>query len=95
VTELIRIEATHPVMKNRILDLTALDAIDAGFADVEAVAKRRRELKLATPIRSAMIAVRPIQVGYARMFQTLNDNPKIEMRIVQTMDEALLWILSE
>jgi hypothetical protein len=50
---------------------------------------------LPVSIRSAFVAPRPIQFGFARMFQTLNDNPKIELHIVNTMDEALLWIASE
>jgi hypothetical protein len=34
----------------------------------------------------------PVAVGFARMFQTLNDNPQIEIRIVPPLEAARVWI---
>jgi hypothetical protein len=91
-TGLAQVEAMLSRHKNRITDLSPLDAIEVSFADVEMVAKMRRELKLAAPIRSAFIAPRPIQFGFARMFQTLNDNPQILIEIFDDEPTALAWL---
>src|SRR6185369_9544604 len=60
------------VMLDRITDLTSVERIDVGFEEVFAVAQRRAERRVATPIRSALVANRPVQFGFARMFQMLN-----------------------
>ena len=77
---------------HRVTDLTGLEELNLGFQDVEAVAQVRRRLVFAATIRSAIIANQPLHIGYARMFQTLNDNPGIEVRIVSSMEEALQWL---
>ena len=93
--DLAKLEAKFPAPRNRITDLTSLETIDVGFPDIEMVAKRRREVKLPKQIRSVLVASRPIQFGFARMFQTLNDNPNIDLRIMKTLDEAVRWFESE
>jgi hypothetical protein len=85
------IEAQHHSI-NRVTDLTSIEELNFDYLDVEALAQIRRSLHFDAPIRSAIIASRPLHVGYARMFQTLNDNPAIEVRIVGTMDEAVGWL---
>jgi hypothetical protein len=82
------------VMIDRITDLTSLDRIDVGFEDVFAVAQRRAERKAAAPIKSALVANRPVQFGFARMFQMLNDNPRIHIRIFGNLEEAQQWLHS-
>ena len=78
---------------NRVTDLTGMEELNFGYLDVDALAQVRRSLSFQSRIRSAIVANRPIQVGYARMFQTLNDNPAIEVRIVACIDEAVAWFL--
>ena len=75
-------------------DLTALDRIDVGFEEVFALAMKRGERKVLTPIRSALVANRPVQFGFARMFQMLNDNPRIQIRIFGNLEEAQRWLHS-
>jgi hypothetical protein len=82
------------LVTDRITDLTALDRIDVGFEEVFALAQRRAERKVITPIRSALVANRPVQFGFARMFQMLNDNPRIQIRIFGTLEEAQQWLHS-
>jgi len=76
---------------NRVTDFSAVEKLDIGFHDVHALAEVRRSLTFDGPIRSAFIACQPLHIGYARMFQTLNDNPAVEIRIVADMAEALEW----
>jgi hypothetical protein len=90
--DIAKLEETRAVAKHRIADMSPLESIDLCFEQVELLAQTRREAKLVQPIRSAIIAPRPIHYGFARMFEMLNDNPMIQMRVVTTIDEALLWI---
>lgn len=95
VEEVERIESAAPAPKDRITDLTALDRIDVGFEEVFAVAHRRAQRQVTAPIRSALIAVQPVHFGFARMFQMLNDNPRINIRIFASRDEAVSWLQSK
>jgi hypothetical protein len=79
---------------DRITDLTALDRIDVGFEEVFAIAQRRAERRVTAPIKSALVANRPVQFGFARMFQMLNDNPRIQIRIFGSLEEARQWLHS-
>ena len=92
--EVQRLEEGPLKAKNRITDLTSLEDFEIGFAEVWKVAQRRSQLTFAAPIKSAIIARRPIHVGFARMFQTLLDNPQIEVRIVDSLEEARNWFAS-
>jgi hypothetical protein len=82
------------VLIDRITDLTSLERIDVGFEEVFAVAQRRAERNVTAPIRSALVANRPVQFGFARMFQMLNDNPRIQIRIFGNLEEAQQWLHS-
>ena len=82
------------LLADRLTDLTALDRIDVGFEEVFALAMKRGERKVLTPIRSALVANRPVQFGFARMFQMLNDNPRIQIRIFGNLEEAQQWLRS-
>ena len=82
------------LLADRLTDLTALERIDVGFEEVFALAMKRGERKVLTPIRSALVANRPVQFGFARMFQMLNDNPRIQIRIFGKLEEAQQWLHS-
>src|SRR5262245_16022411 len=81
-------------LKDRLTDLTAVERIDVGFEEVFALAQRRMNRRVPAPIRSALVASRPVQFGFARMFQMLNDNPRIQIRIFGTLEEARQWLHS-
>jgi hypothetical protein len=91
--EVERLEDEGPP-KDRLTDFTALDRIDVGFEEVFALAMRRAQRKVTAPIRSALVANRPVQFGFARMFEMLNDNPRIQIRIFGTLEEAQQWLQS-
>ena len=82
------------VIRDRLTDLTSLERIDVGFEEVFALAVKRGERKVPAPIRSALVANRPVQFGFARMFQMLNDNPRIQIRIFGNLEEARRWLHS-
>jgi hypothetical protein len=45
-------------------------------------------------VKSAIVAPMPVQVGFARMFQILNDHPQIEVQLFATLAEAEAWLVS-
>jgi hypothetical protein len=91
----VRLEDQSPVPKNRISDLTSLEEIEVGFQSVLQVAEARTRRRLAAPVKSALIARSPLHFGFARMFQMLNTNPQIELRIFASTEEALQWFAQE
>jgi hypothetical protein len=82
------------LLLDRLTDLTPLERIDVGFEEVFALAARRADRRVSAPIRSALVANRPVQFGFARMFQMLNDNPRIQIRIFGNLEEAQQWLHS-
>jgi hypothetical protein len=90
-TEIERLEDEGPP-KDRVTDFTAVERIDVGFEEVFALAMRRAQRVVRAPIRSALVAKKPVHFGFARMFQMLNDNPRIQIRIFATADEAVQWL---
>ncbi|HKU14748.1 MAG TPA: STAS domain-containing protein [Steroidobacteraceae bacterium] len=95
VAEMERLEGLPAGPQDRITDLTELERIDVGFEEVFAVANRRAQRAVAKPIRSALIAVQPVHYGFARMFQMLNDNPRIQIRIFASRAEAVEWLAGD
>ncbi|HEU0014484.1 MAG TPA: hypothetical protein VFQ45_12415 [Longimicrobium sp.] len=92
---LIEAEAAAAVCPHRVTDMTALTRFEVGFEDMSELARRRRNQPPANPIRSAIVAATPVQLGFARMFQTLNDHPRITIRIFPDLDGALAWLAEE
>jgi hypothetical protein len=89
--ELERLEDQSPAPKNRICDLTSLDEIEVGFQSILEVAEARTQRPLAAPVKSALIARSRLHFGFARMFQMLNTNPQIELRIFASREDAVQW----
>jgi hypothetical protein len=57
-----------------------------------AVAETRRRATLRNPVKSAIIASDIVRFGFARMFQTLNDNPQIVVAIFGDDESASQWL---
>ena len=90
-SELERIERGCDVSPNRFTDTSEnvsqpnLEAM-SNFAVVRTVATLKNK------VRSAVFAPSDYQFGMARMFQELNFNPNIELRIFRDKAEALEWV---
>lgn len=85
-------EDAADVCPPRVTDLACVARFEVGFDDMFRLARRRRQQPPANPIRSAVVASTPVQIGYARMLQTLNDHPQVTMRIFGDADGALAWL---
>jgi len=78
--------------RDRLIDLTAIESTTSAYPEVAELAENRRTLPFGARIRSAILTTTPLQYGFARMFQTLNDNSQIEIRIFDDRQAAMSWI---
>ena len=83
------------IQVNRILDPSAVESFDFNFEGLLAFTNRRARIVFAQTSKTAVIASRPIEIGLARMFQSLNQNPQIEVRLVGDRAEALDWFAEQ
>jgi hypothetical protein len=90
--EIAAIETSLPVTPYRIAHLAADLVGEMGFVELNTFAARRRVAQLKNPVKSAIVAGGAAQFGFARMFQTLNDNPDIRVEIFQAEGPALAWL---
>jgi len=89
---LTKIETEARVSPDRIVDLSAIAGISLNFSAITNYAAARRTAPLKNEVKAAIVAPHPLQYGFARMFQTLNDNPDINMEIFTDKDSGLTWI---
>jgi hypothetical protein len=86
------LEAGGTHTPHRLIDLRGITEAAIGYAEMANLAEWSRARPLASPIRSAMLVSQPVQLGFARMFQILNEHPQITMRIFEDEVAARLWI---
>jgi len=86
------LEERESVAPSRLVDLRDAFTKDVRFGEVNDLAANRRTGRLKNPIKSAFLAVTPLQFGLARTFQTLNDNPQITVRIFRDEAQARAWL---
>lgn len=89
------IERTAEVTPHRLTDLSRVTDLSLNFMAMEQFAATRRTVTLRNNVRSAIVAPTPLLFGFARMFQTLNTNPQIEVVVFNRCDEAIPWILGQ
>ena len=88
------IERERAVAPNRLTDLSQITGAQLTYTNVFDFVEHRKRQQLANSVKSAIVAPRPVQLGFARMFQTLNDHPQIEIQIFPTLAEAEAWLAS-
>jgi hypothetical protein len=85
------VEASHPVSLDRITDLTAVERFEVGFREIFYFAIRRSAQRFSRVVKSAIIVQEPMQLWIARVYEALNDNPQIQIRILRSVTEANEW----
>ena len=78
----------------RLADLRNVSGQKLTFADMYTFVKRRQLQVFNNPVKTALVATHPASKGFARMFQTLNDHPQVEVQIFSTMEAAEEWLAS-
>lgn len=87
-----KIEAEAETTPDRMADISLVDKVELDFGAVEAVAAVRRVAPLKNQVKSGIVATRPVLYGFARMFQTLNDNPKIVVELFRDTESCWVWL---
>lgn len=77
---------------NRISDMTGVERFDVSHRDVFELADRRKRQPSVGSAKLAIIATEPIQIGLARMYQTMTENPQLKIKIVPSLATAREWI---
>lgn len=75
-----------------VADLTGVTEVAIHYPEISDLAERCRRLRFPNPIKSAIVTSNQQHLGYARMFQTLNENPLIAIRIFPDEPSANRWI---
>lgn len=88
----VEVESGLPHIPNRLTDMTQVEMMEVGFPEVLALAQKRRERIFPNHFRSALLVASGVQLGYARMFQTLNDHPSIIIEVFTSREAALTWL---
>jgi hypothetical protein len=88
-----QIEATAETTPPRLVDFSEVEETVVNFPEMNQVMEKRRSAQLKNDVKLAVVAQTPIQFGYARMFQTLNANPRIELALFADLAAALRWLL--
>lgn len=94
VTAFDQMENQHAVTPHRITDLSEITEVKIDFDDMLSLASQRRAKHFQNFYKSAIVASDETQTGFARMFQTLNNNPQVTLRIFNDIQSALAWISS-
>jgi len=84
-------EATHAVSLDRITDLTAVERFEVGFREIYDFAIRRSLQRFSRVVKSAIVVQESVQFGMGRVYQALNENPQIRVRILRSVTEAKEW----
>jgi len=89
------VEASHPVSLDRITDLTVAERFEVGFSEIFYFAIRRSTQRFSRVVKSAIIVQDSVQFGIARIYEALNENPQIEIRILRSVTEAQEWFADQ
>ena len=77
---------------HRLIDLRQVTDVAVGYQEMARLADIARTRPLNAMIRSCLLVRQPVQLGYARMFQILNDHPQVTVRIFDDEVTARAWL---
>jgi len=92
MAELSEIEATMNPVLDRITDISETTGIDLNFDAMGELGSGRVAIAFGNGFKSAFCAPGPLQFGIWRMFEALNQNPKIQIQVLKTKESAIEWL---
>jgi hypothetical protein len=90
--EVAAIEAACDVVPHRIADVRPVERLEIDFRSILSFAEDRKRRQFPNAFKSAIVASDIVHFGFARMFQTLNDNAQITIAIFGDDASALEWL---
>jgi hypothetical protein len=88
------IEKEYSVLPNFIVNLNNVKVFNGDYNSVQKLAERRAEITFSENILEAIVVTNDFQMGFARMYQTVNDNPQLTIKIFKDEAKAIEWINS-
>ena len=88
------IEAEYSIIPNFIVNLKNVKTFNGDYTSVQKLAKQRTERTFPNNILEAILVANDFQMGFARMYQTVNDNPQLTIKIFKDEAKAIEWIKS-
>ena len=82
--ELARVDADSSHMRDRLTDFSAVEHSDFTVETTQHRAESSRTRVYPNNFRSAIVTPQPLHFGLGRMYQTLSDNPQVDLRIFKT-----------
>jgi hypothetical protein len=89
------IEKEYSVVPNFIVSLNNVKTFSGDYHSVQKLAKQRAEKTFPNNIFEAILVTNDFQMGFARMYQTVNDNPQLTIEIFKDEAKAIEWIKSK
>ena len=86
------LETRLEVTPDRVTDLSAANLMPLNADFVKRLGASRARAPIKNKIKSAIIAPEPDQFGLARIFQTFNENPSIEIKVFRDAASAYAWL---
>jgi hypothetical protein len=85
-------EETKGVIPNRITTLSDIEDFIIQYSTLFPVAEDRKQKQFNPPLKSAVVASRPMETVIAGMLKSLNMNKTIVIQVFNTFSEAKKWI---
>ena len=89
------IDNEYSIMPNRLVNLQATKSFDGDFNTVLDLAMMRVAKKFPNPFKTALLVANDLQFGFARMFQSLSNNPQITIKIFMDELKAIEWLKTD
>ena len=90
--EIESVEDEYSKVPNFIVSLTNVKKFNGNFYSVQELAKQRAAKTFPNNILEAILVNNDFQMGFARMYQTVNDNPQLTIKIFRDEAKAIEWI---
>lgn len=90
--EVAALEAACAVVPHRITDVRPVERLEIDFRSILSFCEDRKRRRFPNGFKSAVVASDIVHFGFARMFQTLNDNAQISIAIFGDDTTALEWL---
>jgi hypothetical protein len=88
------IEKKYSLVPHFLVNLINVKSFSGDYRAVQKLAKKREDKKFPNNILEAILVSNDFQMGFARMYQTFNANPQLEIKIFKDESKAIEWIKS-
>ena len=90
--ELEVIEKNYPVLPHFIVNIQKVKTFNGDYFSIQKFAGQREEKIFPNRILEAIVVSNDFQMGFARMYQTVNCNPQLTIKIFNDESKAIEWI---